>query len=368
MIENSLYETPYVEQIYTEFLTQINRYQNKNRRSIFCRYYNINANASDYNTETGATFDRYGSGILYDIYDYTPLYTLTPIVNETMNDEETTGQRFVANSDITIYTIKEPHIEDLVVFNNKPLDGSEIFRVSNIRASINSMNSDPNTYWFQNSIEYANVIDLSKIHTLNHYVYSVPMERYLLHDDFTRFVKNVENFNKVLKKFEQNYFDEYQELFFIWINGQKFYPKYENKIIYNFLATKNFLTDQFITIKRPYSVSYISQQEIKCDCISEVYTDYCRCKNYKADISKLNIDYNYDVFDISNMISDWIWYYNYEKYPSECSNSEVPNYILDSNNIFELDGLLYNPGKNSNLIVDVRKLPSNTIEAAYGCI
>ena len=368
MIENSLYETPYVEQVYTEFLNHINRYQNHNRRSIFCRYYNMNIKASDYNTETGATFDRYSSGILYDIYDYTPLYTLTPIVNDIMNDEETSGQRFVANADITTYTIKEPHIEDLIVFNNKPLNGEEIFRVSNIRASINSMNSDPNTYWFQESIEYANISDVSKLHILNHYIYCLPMERYLLQDDFVNFVKNVENFNTVLHKFAEKYFDPYQELFFIWINGNKFFPKYENKVIYNFLATKNFLSDQFVTIKRPYSVAHINNKEMKCDCLNEVYADYCYCKNYIANISKLDVNYDYDIFDISNMMSDWIWYYNYEKYPSDCPTSEVPNYTLNSDNIFEFNGILQMNGKNTNLVVDVRKLPSTTIEAAYGCI
>ena len=372
MIDNLLYETPYVEQLYTEYLSHINRYQNKNRRSIFCRYYNININASDYNTEILSSFDRYSSGIVYDIYDYTPLYLVTPIVNEIMNDEQSTGQRFVANSDITTYTIKQPHIEDLVVFNNNPLDGSEIFRVANIRASINSMNSTPNTYWFQNSIEYANIANLEGLHILNHYVYSMPMEKYLLQSDFVKFVNNVKDFTDILKKFQKKYFDPYQELYFVFIGGNKFFPKYENKIIYNFLTNKySILTkfsDQFSNIKRPYSVKYIQKKEMLCDCLDEIYINCWHKRQYSTSITNLDVNFDYDIFDIAHLINEWVWYNDVEKYMSDCLDSEIPNLKLNDSNIFENDGLLCTNGKNSNITVDVRNLPSATIEAAYGCL
>lgn len=371
MIDNLLYETPYVEQIYTEYLTHINRYQNKNRRGIFCRYYNININASDYNTEMLSTFDRYSSGIVYDIYDYTPLYSITPIVNEIMNDQQSVGQRFIANSDITIFTIKEPHIEDLVVFNNNPLNGSEIFRVSNIRASINSMNSNPNTYWFQNSIEYANIPNLDGLHILNHYIYSIPMEKYLLQSDFINFVNNIKTFTEVLKIFQKKYFDPYQELYFIYINGHKFFPKYENRIIYTFLTSKysiiTHFSDQFNLIKRPYTVKYIEKREMLCDCLNEVYTNCCKDKDYTVSINDLDVNFDYDIFDIANLMNQWVWYGDKEKYTS-CPETDTLVKNIKDDTILESDGLLYQNGKNINLILDVRQLPVATIEAAYGCL
>lgn len=361
MFENALYETPYVENLYTEYLTLINRYHNLNRRSIFCRYYNIDPNASEFNTNTNSTFDRYSSGIKYNIYDYTPLYNMTPITNESSNEEDMSGQIFSANADITLYTIKNPRIEDLIVFNTRPLDGKEIFRVTNIRASINSMNSNPGIYWFENSIEYAPLVDINKINILNHYVYSLPMERYILYDDFVHFLNNVQTFNKVLKQFENNFFDNHQELFFIDIDNRKYYPKYENKILYNFLATKNNLADLFINIKRPYSVITINDSEFKCDCLNEKYSIYYHNKNYIPNIDKLDVSYKYDIFDICTLINNWIWYYNYEKYPEYCPD------ILDDN-ISLKDGILYKNDKKMNMIVNIRTLPRTKIEEFYGNI
>lgn len=369
MFENALYETPYVEQIYTEYLSFINRYNNLQRKSIFCRYYNINKNASSFNKETGVVFDRYNSGVLYDLYDYTPLHAMTNIVNESANEEDMAGQKFIANADITTYTIKEPRIEDLVVFNNKPLDGSEIFRVSNIRASINSMNSSPNINWFQCSIEYAPIIDVSKINILNHYVYCLPMQKYLFHDDFTRFVKNVQTFNKILTNFEKSWFDNYQELYFININGERFFPKYENKILYEFLAKKNFLSDQFANIKRPYSVSHISDMELKCDCLQEDYCSYYNLKPHNINISCLDENYQYDIFDICEIIHQWQWYLNYEKYPAENSDIDIPDYTTDDiTNVFLKNGILYKTGPKTDYIINVRNIPTSSVEELYGCI
>ena len=48
MFDNVLHEIPYVQNLYTEYLTQIKRYQNYKRNSIFCRYYNINLEVSNY--------------------------------------------------------------------------------------------------------------------------------------------------------------------------------------------------------------------------------------------------------------------------------------------------------------------------------
>lgn len=369
MFENALYETPYVEQIYTEYLTHINRYHNLKRSSIFCRYYNINKSASTFNSETGVTFDRYNSGVLYDVYDYTPLQSLTNIVNESANEEDVAGQKFIANADMTIYTIKEPRIEDLVVFNSAPLDGSEIFRVSNIRASLNSMHSNPNINWFQCSIEYAPIVDISKINILNHYVYCLPMQKYLFHDDFTRFVKNVQVFNKILTTFEKLWFDNYQELYYINYNGIKYYPKYENKVLYEFLAKKNFLSDQFSNIKRPYSVSHISDMELKTDCLEEEYCSYYQQKQHNVNISELDENYPYDIFDICEIIHQWQWYLNYEKYPSDNITSDIPDYnINDINDIILKNGILYKTGPKSDYIINVRNLSTNLVEELYGCL
>lgn len=372
MFDNVLHEIPYVQQLYTEYLTQIKRYQNYKRNSIFCRYYNINLDASNYNSTSEGTFDRYNSGIFYDIYDYTPLQNINPIINESSNDIQMFGQKFSTITEITTYTISNPKIEDLIVFNNLPNDGSEIFRVSNIRASINSMNSNPNIKYFQNTIEYAPIVDLSKLKILNHYVYSLPMEKYLLHDDFLLFIKNIETFNIILNKFQNKYFDDYQELYFICINGIKEYPKYENKLIYDFLAYRNFLTDQFCNIKRPYTITDILEQELKTDILNEKYYNFYQKKcNSRININNLDVDYNYNIFEICDLIIQWIWYYNFDKYSIKNDaviNDDLGQDINDTNLIFNNNGIICKNGPKTNLYINIRKLNISTIESMYECL
>lgn len=371
MFDNSLQETPYVEQLYTEYLQQINRYKNLYRQSVFCRYYNINIKLSDFDSKVNGTFDRYNSGIMYDVYDYTPLFSVTPIVNESENSEDMFGQKFIANADITTYTINEPRIEDLVIFNNKPNDGNEIFRVINIRASINSMNSDPNIHYFQSSIEYAPIVDLSKLNIMNRYCYCLPMEKYLFQNDFVEFVKNVSLFNKILNKFQYKFFDTYHELYFVNINGNCFFPKYENRIIYDFLAKRNFLSDQFASIKRPYTVTQFTKKQLKNDALDNNYISFYKNKSYKVNIANLDENYPYDIFDICDIINQWIWYYNYEKYPvikKESNiyfNSEDKEYDIE---ILNDSGLLYRAGSKSNLLVNIRELDESILESAYGSL
>lgn len=368
MFENVLHETPYVEKLYSEYLTQVINYKNLNRNSIFCRYYNINVNSSTYETVTKSSFDRYNSGINYDIYDYTPLFNITPIVNSSANEQDMFGQKFITNSDIVIFTIQQPRIEDLIVFNNIPNNGSEIFRISEIQASINSMKSNPNVNWFRCTIEYAPIIDISKLNILNQYVYSLSMERYLFKDDFIRFINEVDIFNKVLSKFQKNYFDEYQELYYIIIDNQKEFPKYENKIIYDFLAKRQFLTDQFIAVKRPYTISNILENELKCDALNEKYLNYCK-KYCKFNVSKLDVDYNYNIFEICDIIRTWQWYYNYEKFPNDTIEiGNDINYNITKKEIFNNCGLLYESGIKSNILVNIRCLNTSTIESAYVCL
>lgn len=365
MFDNILHEIPHVEKLYTEQLRFINTYHNFNRQSIFCRYYNINIAASTYNPSTQATFDRYNSGLVYDVYDLTPIYNMTSLINESENDESAFGQKFTTTSTLSLYSVETPRIEDLVVFNQKPLDGKEIFRVSNIRASINSMTSSPKLSWFDASIEYAPIIDISKLNILNYYVYSLPMQRYLFQDDFKRYVSNIETFNKILKNFENNFFDSYQELYFVNVNGVQIFPKYENYMLNTFLSTKSKLSDLFMNIKRPFTAKLYSRDDLRNDLLDQTVVDFCKAKPNNIDFNTLNPDGFYDIFDICGLIRSWIWYLNYEKYPEHIYDYEMPN--VESNiPMFTDNGLLYKSGPKMNLIVDVRTLPRNVIEEKYG--
>ena len=363
MFDNILHEVPHVEKIYTEALNYVNIYRNFNRQSVFCRYYNVNLAASTYNNSTASTFDRYESGIMYDVYDLTPIYTMNTLINDSNNDNTMFGQIFDGQTSITTYTITEPHIEDIVIFNQKPLDGDEIFRVSTIRASVNAMNSTVGIKWFENTLDYAPLITVDRLNILNRYVYCLPLQKYLFQDDFKLFLSNVEQFNLILKQFENMYFDSYQELYYVIINGDKYFPKYENAILYQFLSTKNQLSDLFLNIKRPYSATYFTDNDIRNDALIDAYRQFCHNKHKRQlsfDSSKI-----YDIFDICTLIRSWVWYLNYDKYPTP--DLDVPITDVEINvPMFTSNGILYKSGPKCNLLIDVRQLTRNIIERQYG--
>lgn len=236
MYNNLLGEISYVEKTYEEYLSLVNYYANSNRQSIFCRYFNIDIANSTYVKGDEASFDRYNSGVRYNIYDYTPLFYLAAITNDVADQQDLIGQMFQGTSNIIVYTIETPRVEDIVVFPYAPLTGNEIFRVSNVRAAINAKASTPAVNWYELTIEYAPLADVKKLNVINQYTYNLSAQKYMLQGEFISMVTYLDLMEKHFKTL-QPYFDEEYELYtFVLSDGTILAPLCANKAILDFLA------------------------------------------------------------------------------------------------------------------------------------
>ncbi len=316
MYNNVLDENKYVENIYGEYLTNINRYQNLKRNSIFVRYLNINKEASTFISDTKSTFDRYNSGVQYDIYDYTPLFSSSQVINEIESSNDLIGFQFSAPLTVTVYTIKTPRIEDLLIFNRPPQDGFEIFRVSRISSSLNAMNSSPTTSWFQLTLEYAPIEDLNKLNYLNHYAYSLPLQKNLFLKEFKRELQETDLLVSVFSLFEKNHFSSFYDLYYMNYNGLKIVPLYENYIIYELLANKGPYEDHFYNFKRPYGINRFGKEGFidithgnKIERLKDLIIP-----NYKYSDYILNMKYPLSIYELCHYIKLWIWERDKTKY------------------------------------------------------
>ena len=358
MYDNIYGETLYVEKLYGEYISFVNRYQNINRQSVFCRYLNINKMASSYNEVANTTFDRYNSGIQYDIYDYTPLFYSSQIINEASDVSDLKGQMFQGSLNTIIYSIEKPRIEDLIIFNRNPQKGIEIFRVDHIRSSINAMNSNPNANWFELTLEYAPIIDISKLNILNHYVYSLSMQKNIFLSEFKRMINETERMNLLLKSLESN-FDKNIELYYYEENGIKIAPLYENNIIYRFLATKSEYQDHFDNILRPYGVGYYPNDGFFDITNNSILSQYIVPNDiiFPSQILEQNIPVN--LFQMVSLIQMWIWERNRMDYKfyEPAKSSIYP--IIEKNIECNLTTAIKTDTK-LGLNIDISKLPMNT--------
>lgn len=359
MFDNIFGETLYIEKLYGEYISFVNRYQNFNRQSAFCRYLNINKSASTYNTETNSTFDRYNSGIQYDIYDYTPLFYSSQVINDASDATDLKGQMFQGSLNVITYSIEKPRIEDIIIFNRPPQQGVEIFRVDHIRASINAMNSNPNANWFELTLEYAPIIDLSKLNSLNHYVYSLSMQKNIFSSEFKRMILETEKMNDLFKYLINNNFDKSKELFYFEQDGQKIVPLYENYIIYDFLAHKPEYQNHFDNILRPYGILNFSNSSgfLSLDTLEPINITYPDNLIFSPDILEQNVPVN--LFQMVHLIQLWIWERDKNSYPFYkppdnsvyVTKDNIVPYNLNSSNV-KCDPKV-------GLKIDISKLPFN---------
>lgn len=366
MFDNILGETLYVEKIYGEYISFVNRYQNLNRQSVFCRYYNINKEASTYNIDVAATFDRYNSGIQYDIYNYTPLFYASQLVNDHSDVTDLKGQMFQGSLTVNIYSINKPRIEDIIVFNQPPQDGKEIFRVEHVRASINAMTSIPNANWFELTLEYAPLVDVSKLNLLNEYVYSLPLQKNIFKKEFERQVLETERMNDLFKYLLDYNFDYKKELFYFTLPDidKKIVPVYENRILYKFLATKSEYQDHFHQINRPFGILDIphTYNYLDLNTLEEI-EDINIKEHIKINPTKDILSQNLPIslFQMVHLIQLWIWERDRLSYPYFKAKDNLIYPDLDKLNPCNLDSLIKcDPG--TGLRIDISKLPLNTFK------
>ena len=314
MYDNVLAETLYIEKLYGEYISHVNRYQNLQRMSIFARYLNINKAASTFNHDVNATFDRYNSGIQYDIYDYTPLFMSSQVINDAADTPDLKGQQFAGPLTITVYTIKEPRIEDLLIFNRPPQEGLEVFRVDHVRAALNAMQSAPNANWFELTLEYAPIENLDKLNYLNHYIYSLPLQKYLFAKDFEREVKQTQKLVDIFMAFEKINFNDKCDLYYYTTpDGQKIAPLFENSLIYNLLAMKGPYEDHFYNFNRPYGVNRFGS-ELALDIETGVIIDFIPEGTFNFYDTIEDAVKPLNVYEVAHLIGLWIWERDRERY------------------------------------------------------
>ena len=245
MFNNTFIETLLIEQYHSEFFKLINYYQNLNRNSIFCRYFNINKFESTYNKDSDGTYDRFHSGLKYDIYDYTPLYYTSQISNDPIDQQDLSGQMISGNLTLTVYTINNVSIDDLIVFPYTPQNEYEIFRISNFKLVINSKYATPSVNWYELTLEYAPIIDYKKLSILNHYVYDLPLQKYLFLEDFKKTLEETKQLETAFNNFK-HYFDPFTELYYYTSKiGKQISPLKQNNIVYDFLSKINISKNHF---------------------------------------------------------------------------------------------------------------------------
>jgi len=254
MFNNIFSETQLIEQYYGEYLQSITRYANIYRQSIFCRYLNINLSGSSRVIDNQSTYDKYNSGIMYDVYEYTPLFYVAQLINDVSDQSDLIGQMFQGTTNVIIYSIREPHIDDVIMFPYPPLNGNELFRVTNIRVAINGKTSTEHINWYELTLEYAPIMNIMNLNFINQYIYSLASQRYLIASAFI----NMMNYLKQLElKFDtlSSYFNNTLELYYIILNGKKVAPIVPNRIIYDFLTDRHNYNHLFISTNRPFGIN-----------------------------------------------------------------------------------------------------------------
>jgi len=326
MYNNVLTELILTEQYYDEYLNLIKTYQNFNRSSVFCRYYNINKSFTTYKTELSATYDHYNSGISYDIFEYVPLFYASQVVNDSQDQSDLMGQMFLGNLNVVIYSIDEPMIEDLITFPYKPNTASEVFRITNIRTSINGRSSNRKLNWYELTLETAPISDLNRLKITNRWVYSLNLQKNMLYNDFDHMIKELIKLEAYFKELN-NVFDQKTELFYYIdpLSKIKVAPLVENAVLFDSLTSISGYFREFNTAFIPFGIQkYGITGNININTRKQMLYEYSGSKLYDGgfdpklqtiivntqDTAKLNI-LNYtgiiNIYDIVRLLNAWIW-------------------------------------------------------------
>lgn len=274
-MENILHEPIQTHSYFKEYLDKVLKYKNLNRKGIFVRYFNINKNASTYKDETTkGTFDHYNSGIVFDIYDYTPVYHISAVTNTSTDKSDMSGMIFDALTDITVYTINDPRMGDLICFPYGPSKTEEVFRVIQIDVSIHVR--EFGVKFHKLTLEYAPLKDLTKLNILNNYVYFLSKEKNITQAEYINNLniinKNKEIINSIKDKFNGKY-----ELYFL---DNDIASLELNKQIYDFLSYEAYQDRYFDLVPKPFGV-----------------------KNYNFDFKDKAIDLKGNIIDYKNAIN-----------------------------------------------------------------
>lgn len=208
---NAFQDPQSVQGYHNEYLNLIKYYMNTKRPSTFVRYYNIDLDNSSYDEHLEATYDMYNiTNIKFNIYDFTPSFYISPVVNATANVPDMRGQMMDSTTSIVVYTVT-PRIHDVIMFYG-PIKSGEIFRVTNMRTPVNAIHTDANLTWFELDLEYAPITEAKNLKILNHYVYDLSQESYITYDNYQKFINNISVYENILNQLNV-YYDTYYDLY-----------------------------------------------------------------------------------------------------------------------------------------------------------
>lgn len=306
---NILFEPLYVQTLYTEYAKLIKKYENIKRPSAFARYYNINKNASTYDFKVESSYDHFHTnGIVYDIYEYTPLFYTAPVGNDSMDASDLVGKVFQGPLNVTTYTIREPQINDLLVFPYNPTKGEEIFRVTNIRAVISAMKHVPDgsqIFWNELTLEYAPIEDISNLNINNKFVYLLTEQRNVTAKDYVYLVKFTE---KLVELFEQMQSQFNHKLEMYEVNG--FIPVEENRKLYHHIVENNVDYHRYFEkFKQPLGVIDVNniQYLTPNGRVIEDTSSLVFPQIYNVN-SILNYNYPIDLYNMNNLLDMFFQY------------------------------------------------------------
>jgi len=295
-MQNSLSDPYLISQYHQDYLSLINHYDNFKRPGMFIRYYNINYQESDRHPVVQSTFDLYNiSDIQFNIYELTPLYNISPIINSTTFLQEKKGQIYDGVSSITIYTIQTPHVNDLITFYD-PVKSGEIFRVMNIRTSVNAYYSNPSLTWYEMDLEVAPLKDTSTLRIANHYVYDLHKEQYHNYVDYTAKMTFIETVNGKISQLNKFY-----------SRNHDLYCVTESRPLE--LTTINTL----VPMVSNNTINYFKEITVKDDNFVRVFNDLNKAYGFVDLFPDLAATYNYEqipleVYNLStNEMEEYEW-------------------------------------------------------------
>lgn len=248
---DTTYDPYFVSEFHKEYLGLINTFKDLKRPGSFIRYYNINFQQSIKYPDIDSTFDIYNTnGIVFDIYEMTPTYNITPIVSSSAFVMDKKGNMFEGITSILTYSIREPHINDLITFYD-PIKSGEIFRVNNLRTAINGVFSEPSITWYEMDLEVAPIKDTGNLKIYKHYIYDIPKEKYYDYVDYSKKMSLISDISAKISQINQ-YYSPVLDLYMV---DNVYIPVIANlAIIYfkNKTLTESNYVRVFDELKKPY--------------------------------------------------------------------------------------------------------------------
>jgi len=250
---------------YDEYLKLVNYYVNeKTYNSVPVRYYNIDVQNSKYDEDALLTFDSFRknlTGIIYNVYEFTPVFYTSPIIDMTSFDTTKDFSRFNQTISIQIYTIPHVYIGDLVQFYHPDSQSNNvIYRVVNFRVPLNTISNIP---IYELDLEPASVVVKDTLEGLKlsinigkRYIYDYSMEKYVPFNEFNNKLTMLNIIETQFRNFLKKRIKD--DLLYLNINGD-IYMIYEiNELVYNTIVN-SMIKFKRINIPLPYGVRTIKK-------------------------------------------------------------------------------------------------------------